>query len=239
MSRIKLSTKDIDRIDRVVKRYQHADSQELVKRCELQVEALMSTSEDLARHLHSTKSRIKDSKHLRDKLIRKALSCKAKGEQFVITPENLFEHITDLVGYRILHLHTKQIKVINEIVLGLLKSERWFLMEGPIARTWDDEFREYFDGIGIETVKNEDMYTSVHYVFKANEQAKCACELQVRTLAEELWGEVDHKINYPHKAQSVACREQIKVLARVTSSCSRLVDSIFYSHEEDKKTPRR
>ncbi len=83
------------------------------------------------------------------------------------------------------------------------------------------------------------MYTSVHYVFKANEQAKCACELQVRTLAEELWGEVDHKINYPHKAQSVACREQIKVLARVTSSCSRLVDSIFYSHEEDKKPSRR
>lgn len=239
MSRVKLSTKDKERIERVVKHYLNADSQELVKRCKLQVEALMSTSEDLARHLHSTKSRIKEPKHLRDKLIRKAISCQEKGERFDITPENVFEHITDLVGYRILHLHTKQIEVINRIVLHLLKSERWFIMEGPIARTWDNEFSEYFNGIGIKTVDNKNMYTSVHYVFKANEQAKCACELQVRTLAEELWGEVDHKINYPHKAQSLACREQIKVLARITSSCSRLVDSIFYSHEKDKKVRRR
>lgn len=241
MSRSKLSKNEQGRIERVIKRYLDVDSQDLVKRCELQVNALLSTSDDLSKHVHSTKSRIKDPEHLRDKLVRKALSCKENGEQFDITPGNLFEHITDLVGYRILHLHTKQIEVINRVVLELLRSERWFVMEGPIARTWDDEFRDYFHTIGIETVDSKSMYTSVHYIFKANEQAKCACELQVRTLAEELWGEVDHKINYPHKAKSVACREQIKVLARVTSSCSRLVDSIFHSYQEDedKKIQRR
>jgi putative GTP pyrophosphokinase len=44
---------------------------------------------------------------------------------------------------------------------------------------------------------------------------------------EEVWGEVDHKLNYPHPTESVACREQIRALARSTSSATRLVDSIF------------
>jgi len=76
------------------------------------------------------------------------------------------------------------------------------------------------------------MYTSVHYVVQPNSISELTCEIQVRTLMEEVWGEVDHKINYPEKADSLSCREQIKVLARVTSSCSRLVDSIFLAHQE-------
>jgi putative GTP pyrophosphokinase len=76
------------------------------------------------------------------------------------------------------------------------------------------------------------LYTSVHYVIAPNRKTGLTCEIQVRTLAEELWGEVDHTLNYPLKSMSLACREQIKVLARVTSSCTRLVDAIFISHED-------
>jgi hypothetical protein len=39
--------------------------------------------------------------------------------------------------------------------------------------------------------------------------------------------EVDHTINYPHKSESIPCREQIRALARQTSSATRLVDAIF------------
>ena len=71
------------------------------------------------------------------------------------------------------------------------------------------------------------MYTSIHYVLGSNSVTRTTCEIQVRTLAEELWGEVDHAMNYPKESNIQTCREQIKVLARVTSSCSRLVDSIY------------
>lgn len=43
---------------------------------------------------------------------------------------------------------------------------------------------------------------------------------------------MDHSMNYPYPYNDVACQEQIKVLARVTSSCTRLVDSIFRSKTE-------
>ena len=75
-------------------------------------------------------------------------------------------------------------------------------------------------------------YTSIHYVIYANRKTKITCEIQVRTLTEELWGEIDHQINYPHKTGILACGEQLATLARAASTCSRLVDSILRSHAD-------
>jgi ppGpp synthetase/RelA/SpoT-type nucleotidyltranferase len=139
-------------------------------------------------------------------------------------------------------------KDINEILLELFDEELYELREGPVARTWDDESRTYFEEIGITTAASSSLYTSVHYILQPNRKTKYTCEIQVRTLMEEVWGEVSHKINYPTETQSVACQEQLKVLARFTSGCSRLVDSIFKSdedhsrqaiHSRRKRAPRR
>lgn len=197
----------------------------------------VETSKRLTELAHSVKSRVKDPEHLRAKLIRKGLEAKVKGGPFPYTRENLFQKINDLAGFRILHLHTKQIEDINSELVAIFDEQRWLMIEGPCARTWDDESREYFTKIGIATEESKTMYTSVHYVVQPNSKSALTCEIQVRTLMEEVWGEVDHKINYPDKADSLSCREQIKVLARVTSSCSRLVDSIFLAHQETLPVP--
>jgi len=131
-------------------------------------------------------------------------------------------------------LHALAVDDINKAILSCLNEARYPIAEGPIAKTWDDETREYFQAIGIAAEQSLTMYTSVHYVIASNSRTPSTCELQVRTLADEVWGEVDHTINYPHPSESVECREQIKVLARVTSSCTRLVDSIFKSHDENQ-----
>jgi ppGpp synthetase/RelA/SpoT-type nucleotidyltranferase len=184
----------------------------------------------LKRHVHSIRARVKDPGHLRDKLQRKRLTVTKAGRRVTITKSNLFELINDLTGIRIIHLHTRQIQEIDVALKQILADERIKIIEGPIARTWDDESRAYFAEIGIETVSTADtLYTSVHYIVESNDKT---AEIQVRTLAEEIWGEVDHTINYPHPTTAQTCAEQIKVLARATSTCSRLVDSIFRSHSE-------
>ena len=197
-----------------------------------QLTSHVETSNKLQKLAHSVKGRVKDPEHLCAKLIRKGLEAKERGDEFPYTRENLFQKINDLAGFRILHLHTKQIEDINAELLAIFDEQRWLKLEGPSARTWDDESREYFANIGIATEESKTMYTSVHYVVQPNSRSALTCEIQVRTLMEEVWGEVDHQINYPVKADSLSCREQIKVLARVTSSCSRLVDSIFLAHQE-------
>ncbi|MCK1391683.1 RelA/SpoT domain-containing protein [Bradyrhizobium sp. 1] len=187
----------------------------------------MDESSELRRFAHSIRSRMKDPGHLRDKLQRKIRDAKLKGMQFDISKENLFLRVNDLAGIRILHLHTTQIDQINKALKALIDEQGIEMKEGPSARTWDDEYRSYFKSVGIETQSSENMYTSVHYVVASQSRTTVTCEIQVRTLMEEVWGEVDHTINYPHKSESVPCREQIRALARQTSSATRLVDAIF------------
>ena len=186
-------------------------------------------SPGLMTHIHSTKWRLKDASHLENKLLRKLAKAKEKKKPFTISEKNLFYKINDLAGFRILHLHTQQIVPIDRELRTVFQVYRFSLFEQPKARTWDEENRDFFKSVGIQTIKSPRMYTSVHYVVASNSSTKATCEIQVRTLAEELWGEVDHTMNYPRESPVLACREQIKVLARVTSSCSRLVDSIFRS----------
>lgn len=189
--------------------------------------------------IHSIKARTKDPAHLRDKLARKILKLEADGGEFTVTPDNLFEQINDLSGIRLLHMHTKQFGEIDRILKEQIEEEGYAILEGPEARVWDLEYRQYFESIGIRTVENNRMYTSVHYVVQPNRRTKLTAEIQVRTLAEELWGEVDHSMNYPDRHQDIACQEQIKVLARVTSSCTRLVDSIFVTRNAaDERSSR-
>lgn len=203
---------------------------------------LFTNDGQLKKHIHSVRGRLKDPDHLRDKLGRKLAKAAREGQPFGITKDNLFEKINDLTGIRILHLHTRQMQAIDTALKNILAHEMIKIVEGPVARTWDDESRAYFTAIGIETTSSETMYTSVHYVVEASTKSKTTAEIQVRTLAEEIWGEVDHAVNYPHPTGAASCAEQIKVLARVTSSCTRLVDSVFKAHDDhqaSKKAPRR
>lgn len=183
----------------------------------------------LAELVHSVKYRVKDPAHLRDKLIRKYRECEMEQRDFQYTKDNLFSEIGDLAGYRVLYLHTRQFGRLNAHLVPILE-ESHKIIEGPIAKVWDQETKEYFESIGVETEANKRMYSSVHYLVRPNSRTTLTIELQVRTLADEIWGEIDHKINYPHPHELLACREQIRALARLTSSCSRLVDSVMATH---------
>ena len=212
-------------VERLVGTYR--ENQPVVEGLLNQIKNAVHLSSSLMRSVHSTKGRMKDPEHLRDKLERKILEARALDRKFSITEKNLLYRVNDLAGFRILHLHTQQMAEIDTELRKIFVEYRLPLLEKPKARTWDDESRDFFRSINIQCVKSPRMYTSVHYVVESYSRTRATCEIQVRTLAEELWGEVDHTMNYPKESESHACREQIKVLARVTSSCSRLVDSIF------------
>lgn len=193
---------------------------------------LLSSHPLLQPYVHSLKYRVKDESRLREKLIEKAIDAREKGKRFTITDKNLFEHIGDLAGVRLLHLHTTEMQSINEALVKIFEEQEYKIIGGPTAITWDDEYRQYFRELNIRTESYDSMYTSVHYLIKTSPTSKIRCELQVRTLVEEVWGEVSHRINYPQKTESIACQEQLKVLARISSGCTRLVDSIFKSLDE-------
>jgi len=198
----------------------------------------INQSAELKGLVHSIRHRVKDKEHLKEKLHRKANEAWENREKFEITPDNALRKVTDLAGIRILHLHTSQFERIDKELRKIFKEQKFRLVEGPFARTWDDEYREYFESIGVKTQKSPTLYTSVHYVIASGSQTTITLEIQVRTLMEEVWGEVNHTVNYPHPIKDVACKEQIRALARATSSATRLVDAIFATVAElEKRKP--
>lgn len=238
MPKVTLAPDDKKRIAQALKRFdqEKADIEYVAKL----VYGLLAENPRLKPLIHSTKWRVKERSHLEHKLVRKTLEPLKDGEKAKdpITADTLLDRIEDLAGVRVLHLHTSQFESINRLLLRILAEQQWVIV-GPEANTWDDEYRDFFRKMGIQTISRESMYTSVHYILKTNAASPHKCELQVRTLAEEIWGEVSHTIDYPDQTTSIACKEQLKVLARLTSSCIRLVDSIFASEKEHKTVKKK
>ena len=195
------------------------------------VETDLLENAELRPLIHSSKRREKEPDHLRDKLQRKALEAIEKGKNLNITSKNLFKKIGDLAGVRLLHIHADQLSAIHPAIINIFNFHKYKLREKPLVYIWDLERKAFLSGLGFNVKIRPKLYTSVHYVVEPH-FGKVGCEIQVRTLAEELWGEVSHTINYPHETESVACAQQLAVLARVASGCTRLVDAIFASLAE-------
>ncbi len=227
MSKPKLTRQIRSRIDEAVQHF--VANQSLFESFAQALLAYFQNDPVLAPYIHFIKYRLKDPQNLRKKLIRKA----RQGD--IIDKSNLFARITDLAGIRIIHLHTSQMKAMHQAILAVLEEQQLRLVEKPSANCWDVEYETIFKSFGITPRRRGSMYTTVHYVIRANQKTKVTCEVQVRTLMDEVWGEVSHRVNYPNESPSSSCQEQLKVLARLTSGCTRLVDSIFRSHLDASK----
>lgn len=176
--------------------------------------------------VHSVKYRMKSVEHLRDKLERKI----SIGRNIVAG--NFFDEITDLAGIRVLHLYPEQIHFIHKAIMNEVENGDLVFYEKPKAYTWDIDLKLYYEKLGMDTSVKPSYYTSVHYVVMPKKESKIKCEIQVRTLYEEVWGEIDHSLNYPYTCESLACKEQLKVLAQLTAAGTRLANSIIKTKEE-------
>ena len=140
---------------------------------------------------HSLKYRVKDPIHLIRKIVRKS----KEHPDARIDVTNYSSEITDLVGVRVLHLYKDDWRPIHDFI-----RKSWSLKEGeePIAYIrHGDEIDSALSGCC--TVKTHPRgYRSLHYVIEyAPTKATVTAEIQVRTLFEEAWSEIDHQLNYP------------------------------------------
>ncbi len=170
--------------------------------------------------VHSIRFRKKSRASIKDKCERK----EKKG--VVVDGENCHSEIEDYFGVRLLHLHLDQLPKIHSFLVEQSKKGEFLFGEKPKAYTWDPEFKAILEALGFKVEFKESLYTSVHYILRNSDDSPVRCELQVRTLFEEAWGELDHWMNYPVPTEKMALREQLLVLSRVVTAGSRLAVSI-------------
>lgn len=174
--------------------------------------------------VHSIKQRLKNPEHLIEKIIRKTI----KDPTRHITLENYKNEITDLLGIRVIHLFKEDWESIHQHIIKM-----WELKEPATAnvRNGDDEsqFRKY----SCEVRQHPYGYRSVHYLVKVKPyREEFTVELQVRTIFEEGWSEIDHQIRYPYNIDNTIIANYLVMFNRIAGSADEMGSYIRFLHNE-------
>jgi putative GTP pyrophosphokinase len=167
--------------------------------------------------VHSVRYRVKNPEHLIAKIIRKRI----ENNDRIIDLTNYQLEVTDLIGVRALHLFKDEWKPIHNFIL-----DQWDVTETPVAyfRTGDSiEYLKQFSDFGVDTKEHRASYRSIHYTVssKPSKQTHFA-EIQVRTIYEEAWSEIDHKIRYPNETDNALVNQFLLILNRLSGSADEM-----------------
>lgn len=158
--------------------------------------------------VHSVRMRIKDPEHLIAKIIRKSV----EKAPLSIDVNNYREHITDLVGVRALHLFKGEWSTIDDFI-----RKSWDLEETAVAYVRDGDsatLREQLEAANCAVGNHEASYRSIHYLIgSAVTKQKCLVEIQVRTVFEEGWSEIDHAVRYPQNSSDDKLQQLLAIFS--------------------------
>lgn len=173
-------------------------------------------------NIHSVKSRVKAPDRLIEKIIRKTKERKEKyGEEFIFTVDNYKNEINDLIGIRVIHIFKDQWEAIHEFIINT-----WKVIE-ITANVRDGDNTKVFDDLGIEVRSRQSGYRSVHYLveFYPTNQ-KVIAEIQVRTIFEEGYGEIDHRLRYSHNEIPEILKSNLLLFNRIVGSADEMASLI-------------
>lgn len=208
---------------------------------------------DITPHCYAYKSRIKSQDDLLEKVDRKV------NRQNKI--DYKVESITDVIGMRFVTLFKVEIPDIVERVFKLISeadSSSIFQDSVPeeiIVYSDTNPFdplqdlipqiakRFFNEKIEVYSERSKEGYSSVHIVTRISEEVNVngatkyvPLEIQIRTVFEDAWGEIDHKFGYvvrEGKKQVIAVNNpeyvklHLNVLKTFTDSCTQYADTIY------------
>lgn len=179
--------------------------------------------------IHSFHSRIKNPEHLIAKIVRKKQKNSKKYNK--LDKDNYEKFITDLIGIRCLVLFKTDWESVHNYILSQFENDvqyyvkdpildfdsdenHYYIAEKPKAHIRNGDAREFYEKIlSPDSVIDNKIYRSVHYIIK---YSGIYLEIQVRTLFEEGWGEVDHTIAYPYYEDDPIFKEYTELLNRLS-----------------------
>ena len=184
--------------------------------------------------VHSVKSRIKEPNRLIEKIIRKTGDRKLKyGKDFQFNLDNYKNEINDLIGIRVIHIFKDQWQDIHEFI-----TKTWKVIE-VTANVREGDNTKKFEELNIEVRSRISGYRSVHYLvefYPTNE--KVIAEIQVRTIFEEGYGEIDHRLRYSHVEIPEILKSNLLLFNRIAGSADEMASLIndlskeWFSKEE-------
>lgn len=190
--------------------------------------------------VHSYLSRVKDPEHLIAKIIRKRQDNYSKYRK--LDKMNYEKFITDLIGIRCLVLFKADWTSFHNYIMSKFDNnvdyyikdsildfddneEHFYIAEKPKVHIRNGDAREIYDKLlPPDCVIDGKVYRSVHYIIKYK---GVYLEIQVRTLFEEGWGEIDHAVVYPYFQNDQILKEYTELLNRLSGLADEM-SGFFY-----------
>ncbi|WP_170948741.1 RelA/SpoT domain-containing protein [Pseudomonas sp. Irchel 3A7] len=143
--------------------------------------------------VHSVRWRVKDTYGLVKKILRKNLESPRKEKWEKINVENYRAVVSDLIGVRALHLLKEECVAVDSQI-----RDTWNVQDTTIfKREGDAKLSQIIERGAIEDNHNAG-YRSIHYGITYHpEKEPILVEVQTRTIFQEAWSEIDHKVRYP------------------------------------------
>ncbi len=165
--------------------------------------------------VHRISTRIKNPEAVLHKIF-------AKPNQYGNGPlaEN-FEHMHDALGVRVVVFFLSSLPLVDKEIKegGLFEvSEE----KPPFAYLGQDIYDNL--GLTMERRQKASGYASIHYVLRLKksvlpEEDRPWFELQLRTVTEDTWAEVEHVLGYkPNKQTSVQVKKQFQIISNLLSA---------------------
>jgi GTP pyrophosphokinase len=156
------------------------------------------------------KKRTKHFEHLAEKVIRKAFENKRANVKRISVNDYL-ERITDLIGLRLIHVFKENWCELHETLTTIFHEFEDKPCVNLLKRDDDELYSKYKDS--LQFCYRDSGYRSVHYLVKQNGYI---AEIQVRTIFQEGWGEVEHALVYPSRQNDTLLRQYSDILNHVT-----------------------
>lgn len=190
--------------------------------------------------IHSVRSRVKNPEHLLAKIIRKKQENHKKYKN--LDKSNYEKFVTDLIGIRCLVLFKADWQGFHYYILSKFDNNveyyirdslldfddddtHFYIAEKPKVHIRNGDARDIYDEVlPPDSVIDGKVYRSVHYIIKYK---GVYLEIQVRTLFEEGWGEIDHAVVYPYYQNDKILKEYTELLNRLSGLADEM-SSFFY-----------
>ena len=182
--------------------------------------------------IHSVKYRVKYVDSLLKKIITKSSEGLEDFEPINIT--NYMRLITDIIGVRVLYVFKSDYLAIHK---QLMRDYDALRTEDVHIKLKDGDDKKIYSGIKKPSpVYDENsVYRSIHYTLRATEKKDSPrMEIQTRTIFEEAWSEINHRLIYKNENTSeyLFLIQASRILSSLAGECDSLGDLMKGIHDD-------
>lgn len=187
--------------------------------------------------VHSVSFRIKDVEHLLEKIIRKAVEY--EDTDTVFNKDTYLVEITDIIGIRALYVFKSDYLPLHNKIMANYKKN---FCEKPQVKLRQGDDEKIYKGLkNVEFQYGVD-YRSIHYTIRyfGENNLMVPIEIQTRSIFEEGWSEINHRLLYKQNcydiAEEIVLKKTSSILSSLAGDCDTLGDLMrtIAEHEEDE-----